>query len=169
MGTVGSAYTSVNKNKVPALFGYARKYGLLKAGQRVLDFGCGRWPDVAAGFLRRIGAEPHCYDPAWEPRPERLEPSGYDVVCLSNVLNVIGDEAGRRAAVATAWGCVRPGGRMIVSVYEAGGGGDSGPTPRGWQERRTLSSYAEGELAGIPGRIAFGRIWVSDPKGGRAV
>ena len=165
----GSAMTSVNSSKVPALFRNARKYGLLVSGQTVLDFGCGRWPSIAADFLAGFGAHPQSYDPAWQPHPERLLGSHYDVVCVSNVLNVIEDDAERRLAVSTAWGCVKPGGRMIVSVYEADRSGESGATTKGWQERRTLSSYAANELSGIPGRIMFGRLWVSDPKKGDPV
>lgn len=158
-----SAMTSVNSKRAPALFRKAIALGLIEAGARVLDFGCGRWPANAVRLLGSVGAKAQSYDPAWQPYPKRLKRAHYDVVCVSNVLNVIPDEDERARAVLAAWGCVRKGGRMIVTVYEADRSGSPGPTKRGWQERRPLADYVGRELAGIPGSVRNG-MWVSDPK-----
>ena len=68
--------------------------------------------------------------------------------------------------MARAWDLVKPGGRLLVTVYEADKSGASGPSKPGcWQERRKLESYVANELAGIPGTVRCnGRLFVSDPK-----
>ena len=170
----GSAMTSVNKAKVPALFRDGRKYGLIPNGATVLDYGCGRWPEVAREFLESAGCTVVGYDPNWFPVPDGYNAGddrskdGYDVVAMSNVLNVIQDRSERLMAIKSAWKAVKYGGRLLVTVYPADASGASGPSKPGcWQERRPLSSYCDpvnGELSCIPGRIYFGRLWASDPK-----
>lgn len=173
MGTpIISAYTSVNKDKVPALFTLAAKAGLIKPGCAVLDYGCGRWPEVAMGFLESQGAAlVHSFDPAWFPDADRMLFEGYDLVCLSNVLNVIEKEIDRLYALKDAWDSLKPGGRLLVTVYEADASGASGPSRDGcWQERRKLESYAGRELACYLGEIlpgTGGKLWASMPKPAR--
>lgn len=161
-----SAYTSVNKNKVPVLFTLAQKTELLKPGMRVLDYGCGRWPEVVREFLATSGIDDVVsYDPYWFPIPWG---EGYDLACLSNVLNVIDTGEDRAKAVRNAWESLKPGGRMLVTVYEGDGSGKPAPSLRGsWQERRKLLSYMDGELARYFGEILPGtgdKLWVSMPK-----
>ena len=57
-----SADTSVNKDKLPAIFGKARKHGYLKANMKVLDYGCGKFPQLAQNYLESIGAWYTGYD-----------------------------------------------------------------------------------------------------------
>ena len=168
MGIVGSAYTSVNKDKVPVLFTLAAKGGFVKPGMRVLDYGCGRWPENVREYLRTLGVDDVVsYDPNWFPIPlgfyaGQADDSGYDLVCLSNVLNVIQEPAERRRALAKAWKAVKPGGLMLVTVYEADGSGASGPSKDDcWQERRKLNSYIDAELAPYMGTVAYGKLWLS--------
>lgn len=164
-----SAYTSVNKDKVPVLFTLAEKAGLIKEGSAVLDYGCGRWPEVAADFLKERGAaRVGSYDPYWFPDAECVTAEGYDLVCLSNVLNVIRDRKDRVAALTAAWRALKPGGRLLVTVYEGDASGASGPSKDGcWQERRKLQSYMDNELApylGEPVPGTSGKLWASLPK-----
>lgn len=164
-----SAYTSVNKDKVPVLFTLAEKAGLIKEGCSVLDYGGGRWPEVAADFLKEHGAaHVSSYDPYWFPNAECVTAGGYDLVCLSNVLNVIPSKRDRNAALAAAWGALKPGGRLLVTVYEGDASGASGPSKDGcWQERRKLQSYMDNELApylGEPVPGTSGKLWASLPK-----
>lgn len=164
-----SAYTSVNKDKVPVLFTLAAKAGLVKKDCAVLDYGCGRWPEVAADFLRAHGAAViHRYDPFWFPYAEEMPAEGYDLVCLSNVLNVIQDKKDRTAALKTAWDALKPGGMMLITVYEDDASGASGPSKDGcWQERRKLQSYMDAELIpyfGEPVPGTGGKLWASMPK-----
>jgi putative pyruvate formate lyase activating enzyme len=94
--------------------------------------------------------------------PSFADDSEYDLVCLSNVLNVIQDPAERRRALSKAWKAVKPGGLMLVTVYEADGSGASGPSKDDcWQERRKLNSYIDSELAPYMGTVAYGKLWLS--------
>lgn len=163
----GSATTSVNKTKLPILFSLAGKRGLIGKGTSVFDYGCGRYPDHVREFVKGLGGTYARWDPNWFPFPDGEGFSRrYDVVCLSNVLNVIPSGTERVRTVAKAWDLVKPGGRLLVTVYEADKSGASGPSKPGcWQERRVLESYVVDELAGIPGTVRCnGRLFVSDPK-----
>lgn len=164
-----SAFTSVNKDKVPVLFTLAVSAGLVAPGCAVLDYGCGRWPEVATDFLRKAGAiTVDWFDPYWFPDGNFILIEGYDLVCLSNVLNVIEKKEDRLIALKTAWDALKPGGRMLVTVYEGDASGASGPSREGcWQERRKLKSYMDEELAcyfggTVPG--TGGKLWASHPK-----
>lgn len=162
-----SAYTSVNKDKVPALFSQAADKGVLKPGMSVLDFGCGRWPETVAEFLAERGiADLDQWDPNWFPDADYKPDSAYDAGCLSNVLNVIGAKREREAVLKTVWDALKPGGVMLVTVYEGDGSGASGPSREGcWQERRKLQSYVDGELAPYMGSVIPGtKVWASLPK-----
>lgn len=164
-----SAYTSVNKGKVPVLFTLAANAGLITPGCAVLDYGCGRWPEAALGFLESQGAKlVHSYDPAWFPDADYIPLEGYDLVCLSNVLNVIEKKGDRLTALQTAWEALKPGGRILVTVYEGDGSGASGPSKEGcWQERRKLRSYMDDELSCYLGEVVpgtGGKLWASLPK-----
>ena len=167
-----SAFTSVNKGKVPVLFTLAVSSGLVKPGMRVFDYGCGRWPENVREYLRTHGVDDVVsYDPNWFPIPLGYnlgQEGGYDLVCLSNVLNVIQDPEERRKALSNAWKALKPGGRMLVTVYEGDASGASGPSKEGcWQERRKLGSYMDDELAcffGEPVPGTGGKLWASYPK-----
>lgn len=166
-GEYGSATTSVNKNKVPQLFSWAVGKGILKPGDEVLDYGCGRWPEVAAGYLAEHGiGKVDSWDPNWFPDADYVPFEGYDAVCLSNVLNVIPERLDRVMALKAAWDALKIGGIMLVTVYEADGSGASGPSKEGcWQERRRLASYANDELSQYLGHIVPGTgLWMSYPK-----
>lgn len=168
-GACGSAGTSVNSTRVPRLFTWAVGAGLIGPGSTVLDYGCGRWTAPVRAFLEGAGvAGLDQWDPNWHPDADYVPFEGYGAVCLSNVLNVIGTEEGRLMALKAAWDAVRPGGVMLVTVYEADGSGASGPSKAGcWQERRRLASYVAGELSDYGGRVVPGtRLWVSSPKPG---
>lgn len=159
-----SAYTSVNKEKVPRLFTWAAEKSLIRPGMRVLDYGCGRWPETVAGYLAALGVEDvDQWDPNWFPDADWIPFEGYDAVCLSNVLNVIESERDRKGALKAAWDALRPGGVMLVTVYEGDGSGASGPSRDGcWQERRGLADYVGDELAPYLGTVVKGtRLWAS--------
>ena len=167
MGVKLSAYTSVNKDKVPILFTQAVGFKVIRAGMSVLDYGCGRWPEAARDFLIANGvARVDSWDPNWFPDADYVPIEGYDVVCVSNVLNVISTRLDRTVALKSAWEALKPGGVMLVTVYEADGSGASGPSKEGcWQERRKLNSYIDDELAAYMGVVyPGGKLWKSIAK-----
>jgi hypothetical protein len=88
-------------------------------------------------------------------------------VTLSNVLNVIPTQQARSEALPTALSMLRPGGVMLISVYEACGSGKSGPTRDGWQERRKLASYGKevAKATGLPTELRHGILIVRRPGG----
>lgn len=117
-----SAKTSINSKKLPAVY---RKFSF---GERVLDFGCGRYTDHIRKALP-VNTTYMPYDPYNQPdeinQQTIMKVAEYmanhipvDVVC-SNVLNVIDDEE-------TLWNisgwiqliCNKTGGHAYITVYE---------------------------------------------------
>ena len=89
-----SATTSVNKTKLPAVYGKVKAFA-----PSVLDYGCGKYTDHIADYLDSVGANLIPYDPYNQPDSVNLDAFDHiryhmrhhtplDVVC-SNVLNVI--------------------------------------------------------------------------------
>lgn len=87
----------------------ALKDELIKTGNTVLDYGCGRGGD--AGRLNAQGIDCAAWDPVHRPDGER-RPS--DVVNLGYVVNVIEDSTERATALQTAWSLA--GSLLIVSA-----------------------------------------------------
>jgi DNA phosphorothioation-associated putative methyltransferase len=82
------------------------EHGLLKIGNSVFDYGCGRGTDMIG--LRGLGYEVSGWDPAFLPEARR---SQADVVNFGYVLNVIEDPAERVEALMSAF---RLSGRLLV-------------------------------------------------------
>ena len=143
-----SANTSINRNKVPALFRCIRPEDV--AGKVVIDYGCGRWPALAADVLSDLGAaavvsyDPYNYTSAEiAGRVEALRGRA-DVVCLSNVLNVIPEYRERWNVVRLCCDKLRPGGKLFVTVYEGDRSGCGRETMADcWQENRRTADYVE--------------------------
>lgn len=87
--------------------------GLIRQGERVLDYGCGRGVDVA--FLRGLGVEAYCYDPYFYPDESVLRPRYYDVVTSFFVLNVLLPDE-RYRVIRELARLVKPDGRVYVAV-----------------------------------------------------
>ena len=90
-----SANTSINRDRLPAIYRKLAKKGLLRG--RVLDFGCGKYPDHIQKFTEACGAEWHGYDRYNLPHARNVAEMNYcidnepDILICSNVLNVIDD------------------------------------------------------------------------------
>lgn len=76
----------------------AVELGLLTLQTTFFDYGCGHGTDVK--FLRQRGFACSGWDPFYFPQAEII---AADVVNLGYVINVIEDEAERRAALLNAW------------------------------------------------------------------
>lgn len=86
------------------------KRGIIRPGQAVLDYGCGRGADVK--YYAALPADAHGYDPHWQP----MLPHGqsFDRVTMMYVVNVITDHASRVQAVQSAASNLSQDGAMVV-------------------------------------------------------
>ncbi len=142
---IGSGNTS--RNQIPGGMRVAIEKGYLKAGMRNVDIGGGKF-DKGTQFLRENGVDSEVFDPftrdAGHNRRVRDSRAGgqSDSATVLNVLNVIREPEARAMVLERALDALRPGGRLVVQVYEGGGGGGK-VTRDGWQENRKLSSYLD--------------------------
>ena len=141
-----SADTSVNKDKLPAIFGKAKKHGYLKANMKVLDYGCGKFPQLAQKYLKGIGALYIGYDKYNLSNNENAMAfhyginTGYDLVLCSNVLNVIDDDDEMKQVIKNCMDLTR--GNAIFTVYEKDKSGNGKETkPDFYQRNQPIAFY----------------------------
>lgn len=137
-----SAGTSINAQKLPRIYTALRA---VMAGQRVIDYGCGRYTDHLKAYGDGIGADIHFFDPYNQPdsvnRATEATTGAAFAIC-SNVLNVIDSD---RAVTDCIAGALRLGnGRAYFTVYEGDGSGMARETQNGqsWQRNARLRDYA---------------------------
>jgi len=148
---ITSANTSVNKSKIPALFGLVQKKVGWKANTVHLDLGCGKYPDLISEFLRKhsviyAGVDPYNRtakenDQAWNS----VVKNGYaETASLSNVLNVIQSGESRKFLIKQAWKNLNLGGALYVTVYEGDRSSKGRKTKADcWQENRKTDDYIQ--------------------------
>ena len=124
MQTFTSSATSINRTKLPAVYGKT-----CFSSAVVLDYGCGKYTDHIRDCLRRQGCALLPYDPFNQPVHVNLISMNYvdrckkehvpvDVVC-SNVLNVIDDADTIRSIANEIQTIVETtGGTAYITVYE---------------------------------------------------
>lgn len=124
MQTFTSSATSINRTKLPAVYGKT-----CFSSDVVLDYGCGKYTDHIRDCLRRQGCALLPYDPFNQPVHVNLFSMNYvdrcrkehvpvDVVC-SNVLNVIDDVDTIRSIANEIQTIVEnTGGTAYITVYE---------------------------------------------------
>lgn len=148
-----SAATSINKNRLPAVYGKVA----FAANDVILDYGCGRYTDHIRAALPE-GAEYLPYDIFNQPQTVnyasvqrihklRAERRPVTVVC-SNVLNVIDGDAEIRNVLQNIAVIIRSTrGTAYITVYEGNRSGIGRQTgPDQWQRNQKLADY----LAFIP-------------------
>jgi predicted RNA methylase len=149
--SVGSAKTSINGNKLPAIFTKVKTWG---PGTVNLDLGGGRY-DNATEYLKSLGVTSYVldkYNRSAEENAlaaEKTQEGQSDTVTISNVLNVIKEQSGRDEVLANAVDAVKPNGTVYITVYEGNGKGvgkysqfdkETGEATS-WQENRLTSQY----------------------------
>lgn len=122
MQKYSSACTDVNSKtkKLPKLFTMQEKYCMFNTNDRVLDIGCGSETSHIKNYLRKWGVGYKGYDPYNQPEEvntESLNWAPYDVVTLSNVLNVIAEPEVRQNLIKLAFSLIRNG-WIYITVYE---------------------------------------------------
>ena len=102
-----SANTSINKNKLPRIYGLVRDR--IGSGETVIDYGCGKYFDNWGLPENFVG-----YDPFNRPNDELLN-KHYDVALCSNVLNVIKEKEARLGVLEALKNLAS---RIYITVYE---------------------------------------------------
>ena len=104
-----SKNTSVNSKKIPALFS---KFSF--EGKSVLDYGCGKYPEIIKEYVEGCSGRYFGYDP-YNLGNEIPKSQTFDVVTISNVLNVIQEDEVIESIIREA---MKIANTAIVSIYE---------------------------------------------------
>lgn len=116
--SVTSANTSINSKRLPAIYGKIR----LNEGDRVLDYGCGRYTELLTRHCYENHAELFPFDPfnipEWKNKETRkkLENRPATIGIMSNVLNVIDSNDAIKDAIIDALSLIS--GKLYITVYE---------------------------------------------------
>lgn len=139
-----SADTSINRNKLPAIYRKLQKRGILQG--IILDFGCGKYTSHIAEYCAENGADYHGVDKYNQTADKNLEEivycatHGTDAVICSNVLNVIDSDEEINLILKLLPSFAR----TYITVYEGdktGKGKQTGPDQ--YQRNEPLKSYVE--------------------------
>lgn len=123
------------------------KERLIHQHLKVLDYGCGKYPEDAKALIESAGSTYFGYDPynlpeAAECIHKHVEANKADIIVCNNVLNVIKEPEVRSAVIRDIKNILSWHGVAYFTVYE---NGNSGPkqTSKGWQEGRKLYTYED--------------------------
>lgn len=147
-----SKNTSINKDRVPAIYGKLSKHGVY--GTHLFDVGCGKWTAHIKKYAKEKGicTHWHGFDPYNQSKQhnekiielafEELFSDNPNVLVSSNVLNVI--KAGRRDYLQSIFRRMKDIDELYITVYEGNKSGIGRMTSKDcWQENRRLESYVE--------------------------
>ena len=119
-------------SQIPYLHKWFVKSELYPYGTKVLDFGCGRW-GKGVKYLIDHGYDAYGYDPfklSVSENERSLSKIPYEVVLVSNVLNVISDDTLRESVLLSS---LYIGDVVYITIYEGNRSGEGGSTSKGWQ------------------------------------
>ena len=147
-----SAATSLNQ--VPSLIKMIHEYGELKPDTLLLDYGAGKYDKTREYVEGTSDTSYYPYDPynrSETVNNEALD-NEYDIVMLSNVLNVVKEKINRLMILEQIKILMKPGARLYVRTYQApksslyqSGPEPGQPTKQGtcWQMCQPSSFYEE--------------------------
>lgn len=155
---ITSRNTSVNKDKLPAIYTKLTKHGAY--GTHIFDVGCGKWTKHISEFAKEnaICTYWHGFDPFNQTREhnnkitdiareEKLKPNkerNPNIFISSNVLNVICGPDRQRAYLVSIFRMMKDCDECYISVYEGNKTGIGKETKKDcWQENKKLSDYFE--------------------------
>ena len=125
-----SSVTSINSAKLPTIFSLVQKLGGFKKGTMNLDYGGGRFDNVAQ-YLKDYDVLNLVYDPFNRTKEHNKDViefvrqnGGADTVTCSNVLNVIKEPKNRLSVIKNCDRLVKSGGTVYFTVYEGTGSGE---------------------------------------------
>jgi len=156
LGTIGkagqaytSAATSINKDKLPAVFTKLTKEKTLLPNTRNIDIGGGKF-DNASEYLAKQDVENLVFDPYNRSAEhnsmilESVRNKPADTATVSNVLNVIPEEANQIKTLETARKSLKDGGEVFITVYEGNRSGIGKVTGADqFQQNKKLSDYLD--------------------------
>ena len=137
-----SANTSINSSKLPAVY---NKYQF-NNGDRVLDYGCGKYTDHIKERMDELGCEWFGYDKYNQPTEVNEETKKqmkkkFDIGICSNVLNVIDSMETIEDIIHEIKDCCNT---AVFYIYEGNQSGNGSVTKDDcWQRNEKTDSYAE--------------------------
>ncbi len=139
-----SAGTSINAVKLPSIYKVLAKHDYI-ADCSILDYGCGRFTDHISAFAKENGATSWNGADKYNQSPAHNEDvlsKTYDVAVLSNVVNVIKEEAIIRDIIQD---CLDHAPVCFISVYEGDKSGTGKATQGGksWQRNQRKTDYID--------------------------
>lgn len=155
-----SSVTSINSAKLPTIFGLVQKLGGFKQGTLNLDYGGGRFDNVAQ-YLKDYDVLNLVYDPFNRSKEHNKDVidfvrnnGGADTVTCSNVLNVIKEPENRLSVIKNCDRLVKSGGTVYFTVYEGSGSGEgkANDKRKSYQTNMRTEDYQE-ELEQVFGSV----------------
>jgi len=144
-----SAATSINKDKLPAVFTKLTKEEKFAPGSRNIDIGGGKF-DNASEHLAKQDVENLVFDPYNRSADhnkmvlDSVRGKPADTATVSNVLNVIPDEANQLKTLETAYKSLKDDGEVFITVYEGNKSGVGKATGSDqFQQNKKLSGYLD--------------------------
>ena len=144
-----SAATSINKDKLPAVFTKLTKEAKFAPGSRNIDIGGGKF-DNASEHLAKQDVENLVFDPYNRSADhnrmvlDSVRGKPADTATVSNVLNVIPDEANQIKTLETAYKSLKDDGEVFITVYEGNKSGVGKVTGADqFQQNKKLSDYLD--------------------------
>ncbi len=143
-----SKNTSINKNKLPAIYNRINWNKLMEDWKTnhnsekpiVLDYGCGRYIEHIQKFVEDLGFEYVGYDLYWRNEVDIHECKPAVVIC-SNVLNVIKEAQIVRSIMLTLYEYNVP---YYITVYEGDGKENGKVTSKtSYQRNEPINNYAD--------------------------
>lgn len=127
-----SKNTSINSKRVPALF---NKFCF--KGKSVLDYGCGKYPEIIREYVESCSGEYFGYDP-YNLGNEIPKNQMFDVVIISNVLNVIQEDEVIENIIHEA---MRIANTAIIAIYEGDKSGIGRATKKDCYQRNQSKNW----------------------------
>lgn len=155
-----SSVTSINSAKLPTIFSLVQKLGGFKQGTMNLDFGGGKFDNVAQ-YLKDYDVLNLVYDPFNRSKEHNKDVidfvkknGGADTVTCSNVLNVIKEPENRLSVIKNCDRLVKSGGTVYFTVYEGSGSGEgkANDKRKSYQTNMKTEDYQE-ELEQVFGSV----------------
>lgn len=139
-----SANTSINKNKLPAIF----KMVSWETHSRNLDYGGGKFDNATEWLRDEYDVHNYVYDPFNRSlehnksvRYSGRSMGGFSTATLSNVLNVIKEPEIRQNVLQDIYNMLAVDGTLYITVYEGDKSNEGRPTRSGFQLNRKLNDY----------------------------